>query len=36
MRDESVTHMCAAPTVLIMLANALAEARGARSGAASG
>ena len=29
MRDESVTHMCAAPTVLIMLANAPAEARGA-------
>ena len=28
MRDESVTHMCAAPTVLIMLANAPAEARG--------
>ena len=28
MRDESVTHMCAAPTVLIMLANAPADARG--------
>ncbi len=28
LRDESVTHMCAAPTVLIMLANAPAEARG--------
>ena len=28
MRDESVTHMCAAPTVLIMLANAPAGARG--------
>ena len=28
MRDESVTHMCAAPTVLIMLANAPAEVRG--------
>ncbi|MCY4635772.1 MAG: long-chain-fatty-acid--CoA ligase [Acidobacteria bacterium] len=29
MRDESITHMCAAPTVLIMLANAPADARGA-------
>ena len=28
MREESVTHMCAAPTVLIMLANAPADARG--------
>ena len=28
MRDETVTHMCAAPTVLIMLANAPADARG--------
>ena len=27
MRDESVTHLCAAPTVLIMLANAPADAR---------
>ena len=28
MRDESITHMCAAPTVLILLANATAEQRG--------
>ena len=28
LRDESITHMCAAPTVLIMLANAPAGARG--------
>ena len=28
LRDESVTHMCAAPTVLILLANAPADARG--------
>ena len=28
MRDEAVTHMCAAPTVLIMLANAPARVRG--------
>ena len=28
MRDESVTHMCAAPTVLIMLANTPAVQRG--------
>ena len=27
-RDESITHMCAAPTVLILLANATAEQRG--------
>jgi fatty-acyl-CoA synthase len=33
MRDESITHMCAAPTVLILLANATSEQRGAvRSG----
>ena len=29
MRDESVTHLCAAPTVLIMLANAPPDARAA-------
>ncbi len=29
MRDESVTHLCAAPTVLIMLANAPADVRAA-------
>ncbi len=29
MRDESVTHLCAAPTVLIMLANAPADMRAA-------
>ena len=28
MREEGVTHMCAAPTVLIMLANAPADKRG--------
>ena len=33
MREESITHMCAAPTVLILLANATAEQRGeVRSG----